>query len=134
VLGEAFGVGDPLQLGSALAARPPSDVAAAWPLVLAEVRAGDALARAVLQEGAAALAALAAAAARRAGLAPPLRVTTGGGVLEGSAELRAALADLVRSADPAAVVAAAEVSAAVGAARLARALARGETPLCGWLA
>jgi N-acetylglucosamine kinase-like BadF-type ATPase len=129
-LAAACGLRDPRDLGRCLQQRAPAELAALFPIVARVAAAGDAAARAVLEDGARALAALAQAAARAAGLpAGALCVVAGGGVFTGVAAMRESLARHL----PGARLSVPARSGAEGAALLARAIERREHPLCAWV-
>jgi N-acetylglucosamine kinase-like BadF-type ATPase len=132
-LAEAFAV-PVLRLGAAMQKLDTGTVASRLPLVLAVAAAGDAVALGVLGEGASALVRQAEAVAARAGLSlAGSTVALGGGVLRNATLLSARVAERltrsraqVRRIDD-------EFAAAAGAAALAEALHRRESPLCLWL-
>jgi N-acetylglucosamine kinase-like BadF-type ATPase len=128
----AFAADAPEHLGARLQALAPREVAARLPQVLVVVAAGDAVARAVLDGEARELVLLTQAAAIRAGLGR-VALRVGGGVFEHAPAVRAAFESALRVAGFTQAVELVPGDCARGAARLARALWRGEPPMCGWL-
>ncbi len=127
-----LGLREERELGRTLQSLPPHAVAALYPEVRSAAEGGDAVAQRIRNDGAEALAALVGAAAVRARLAPAPAVWCGGGLLQRDPRLRAALERaLLPRGFPALHLC--SDSAALGAARLAAAVDRGEAPLCGWL-
>jgi N-acetylglucosamine kinase-like BadF-type ATPase len=121
-------------LGRALQARPPRDLAALYPSVRATAEHGDAAALAVQRGGAEALSALVLAAARRARLHPQdLRVIAGGGVLQHDATFLALVQAACAARGLCADIQLCVRSAAHGAAKLAQAVALRSPPMCSWL-
>lgn len=121
------------RLGASMQARTAAEIAAALPLVGAAAAAGDAVARAVLDDGARCLAALAAAAARRARLAQPTAtVVLGGGVLTGDTSFAALVTAALREQQFSGEVRLVVRDSAEGAALLARAVHCRQPPMCDW--
>ncbi len=130
----ACGLADPCDLGRHLLGVPPAALAGHYALVVQAMAAGDAVAGAIVLEGARALAGLVQAAATRAALPlRDLRVVLGGGLLLRDALLRDALAAELGRSGVGAPPRLCATSAAVGAARLARAVAEQEQPLNTWV-
>lgn len=130
----ACGLADPADLGRHLQAVPPAALAAHYGLVVQAMGAGDAVAAAIVFEGARALGGLVQAAAARAAMPlTDLRVVLGGGLLQRDATLREALAGELRRRGVELAAELCAASAAVGAARLARAFAERQQPLSTWV-
>lgn len=130
----ACGLAEPFDLGRHLQGVPPAALALHYGLVVQAMAAGDAVAGAIVGDGARALAGLVQAAAARAALPlPDLRVMLGGGLLQRDARLREALAAELARCGLGAPPQLCTTSAAVGAARLARAVAQQEQPLSTWV-
>jgi N-acetylglucosamine kinase-like BadF-type ATPase len=132
-LAEAFAV-PVLRLGATMQKLDTGAVAARLPVVLAVAAAGDAVAKRVLDEGAAALIAQAEACAARAGLSlAETMVALGGGVLRNAALVRTRLEERLTRSGAQVRLIDDEFAAAAGAAVLAEAWHRQEAPLCTWL-
>ena len=130
----ACGLADPCDLGRHLQAVPPAALAAHYGLVVEAMAAGDAVAGTIVREGARALGGLVQAAAARAALPlADLRVVLGGGLLQRDAMLRDAVAVELRRRGVEASPQLCATSAAVGAARLAQAIAERQQPLSTWV-
>lgn len=130
----ACGLADPRDLGRHLQGVPPAALAVHYGLVVEAMAEGDAVAEAIVLEGARALAELVQAAATRAALPlPDLQVVLGGGLLQRDARLREALAAELGRRGVEAPPRLCASSAAVGAARLARAVTAREQPLNAWV-
>lgn len=123
----------PARLGATLQRLDSATVAAQSPVVFAVAAAGDAVARDVVQQSAAALAQQALAAARHAGLEADIDLAVGGGVLAGNASYAACVSELLAAQGFRAPRLLDGRAAARGAARLARAWHEGAQPLCGWV-
>lgn len=103
--------------------REPGELASLLPRVVEAARAGDEVARAILEEAAAALAGLAVAVFRELNLLETdVRVATSGGVFSASPEILASVREKIRGAAPRAVVEPLGVTPAEGAVRLAQRL------------
>jgi N-acetylmuramic acid 6-phosphate etherase len=94
-------------------------LAALAPLVLEAAQAGDAVASAIVQDGAEQLAAIAAACARRIALEPPVPLALAGGLLLGSASYRERVVRALAAQGIAAAPVAVVPEPAAGAVRLA---------------
>lgn len=130
----ACGLADPCDLGRHMLGVPPAALATHYGLVVQAMAAGDAVAEGIVLEGARALAGLVRAAAARAELPlSDIRVVLGGGLLQRDALLRAALAAELGRCGVGAPPRLCASSAAVGAARLARAVAEQAQPLNTWV-
>jgi len=132
-LSDYFGASRVEGLGSAMASHTRAQLAGAFSVVVSAAADGDAVARGILDDGARRLVRLAVVLADRMRVAPAhVDVALGGGVLTSAAAFASRVMAAVRSAGFAAAAVAAD-DAALGAARLARAVDRDLRPLSRWV-